>query len=146
MMIFRAFGGLDDFSNISSVAKWTIGSIGSPKNICAKNFIDWKQNTIDLHFKCEGNTEITDVLSSGVISFDNATDSDGLTEVFGKCFYDPEGADAEIFSLMPYFDRISFDADFLAQCAGKEKCEARLDTSPIAIPPDQKTAGQYVFL
>ena len=83
MMIFRTFGGLDNFDDTSSVTKWTLGFIGQPKNLCAKNFIDWSKDTVNLNFKCEGNTEISDVLSSGVISFDDAEDYAGLVEVFG---------------------------------------------------------------
>ena len=58
MIIFRAFGGLDDFKNIKMGAKWTIGEIGIPKNLCSKNYIDWSKSTIDFHFKCEANTQI----------------------------------------------------------------------------------------
>ena len=54
MLIFRAFSGLENFSNITSTVKWTLGSIGQPKSLCAKNFVDWNKDTIDLHFKCEG--------------------------------------------------------------------------------------------
>ena len=54
MLIFRAFSGLENFSDITNTVKWTLGSIGYPKNLCAKNFVDWNKDTIDLHFKCEG--------------------------------------------------------------------------------------------
>ena len=84
-----------------------------PKNLCQKSYIDWSKSTIDLHFKCEGHTQIKEVFSSGVISYQSSEDYAGIVEVFGKCFYDPEAYDAEKFFLMKYFDAAGFNQQFL---------------------------------
>ena len=60
---------------------------------------------IVLNFECYGNTRITEVLSSGIVSYQNATDYTGLVEVFAKCYYDPNGYDEEYFYYMDYFDK-----------------------------------------
>ena len=121
IVIFKPFQGLEDFDNIKLSAKWTISEIGMPKNLCSKNYINWEKSTVDFHFKCEGNTQIDEVISSGVISFQNTTDYAGIVEVFGKCYYnpDPTAYDADQFFLMEYFDTAGFNSEFLAQCHGE---------------------------
>jgi len=54
------------------------------------------------------------VFSSGIISYDSATDYPGLVEVFGKCYYDPKASDARLFQYMSNFDQAKFDAQLLS--------------------------------
>ena len=48
MVIFRSYSGLDSFSSINPTANWSFGSMGYPKNLCSKNYIDWSQESINL--------------------------------------------------------------------------------------------------
>ena len=62
------------------------------------SLVDWdNQDSITLMFECNGHTQVTSVFSSGIVSYANSTDYPGLTEVFGQCYYDPEGPDADQF-------------------------------------------------
>ena len=85
------------------------------------------------------------MLSSGIISYANITDYEGIVEVFAKCFYDPLAYDAYLFTLMDYFDADGFNKDLLAQCAGKTDCQATISNSYFAVPEDKKQAGQFAF-
>ena len=57
-----------------------------------------------MHFTCQGHTAIKEVLNAGVVSYTDADDYKGLSEVFGKCYYDPEAYDAYLFPYMSGFD------------------------------------------
>ena len=47
---------------------------------------------------------MTEVLSSGIISYTSEDDYPGIVEVFAKCYYDPNAFDAYLFPYMQYFD------------------------------------------
>ena len=93
MLVFRGFAGGAAFD---TVANWSFGSIGFPTNLCSKAPLDWSSTTgnIEMVFECKAHTQISEVFSSGVVSYNSATDYNGLVEVFGKCYYDPEAPDA----------------------------------------------------
>ena len=74
------------------------------------------------------------MLSSGIVSYANVTDYEGIVEVYAKCFYDPLAYDAYLFPLMEYFDADGFNADLLAQCEGKAYCHAKISNSYFAVP------------
>lgn len=64
-------------------------------------------------FECQAHTQISEVFSSGVISYDSPTDYNGLVEVFGKCYYDAEDSDAYLFPYMKYFSADQFESELM---------------------------------
>ena len=112
MIVFRSFAGLEGFKSINPTANWSFGSIGYPSYMCRKNFIDWEKEKINLSFRCEGHTEITEVLSSGVVSYENVDDYPGLVNVFGKCYYGEPG-DEKYMPYSKYVDTDSLNKDLL---------------------------------
>ena len=94
--------------------------MGFSQNLCSKSMLDWSQSSIEFNFKCEGHTEITEILSSGIVSYDSAEDYQGLTEVFAKCYYEPTMTDAKYFPYMQYFNADQFNGELLSHCLGKQ--------------------------
>jgi len=142
MIVFRAHAGLVSFQGFNPTVDWSFGSMGFPQNFCRKNFIDWSQTTIDFNFQCQGQTEISSVLSSGIVSYASETDYPGLVNVFGKCYYDPSEYDANLFPYMKYFDTTAFDSELLRQCQGKNACMAQLSLGAFtSVPAAERTAG-----
>ena len=74
------------------------------------------------------------MLSSGVISYSDVDDYPGLVEIYGKCYYEPDGYDAHLFHYMDYFDAEGFNAQFLNKCRGNNHCTAHLSLDHIKIP------------
>ena len=60
-------------------------------------------------FECETDHRITDVLSSGIITYANVTDYAGIVEVYAKCYYDPEAYDAYLYPYMENFKQDLFN-------------------------------------
>ena len=90
MLVFRSFGGVVDFKGYSIITNWSFGSFGYPKALCSKNLINWSdssQDSIELNFKCQANTQITEVLSTGIVSYSSSDDYAGLVDVFSSCYY-----------------------------------------------------------
>ena len=141
MIVFRSFNGLGDYAALSPVANWSFGGMGYPTYLCRRNLIDWSEQTIDLNFHCQGRTEITEVLSSGVMSYEDSEDYPGLSIVFGQCYYDPEGYSARYFKYMQYFDSEAFNQEFLRKCEGKTDCRPSMSLSSITIPEAERTQG-----
>ena len=87
--------------------------------LCSKTFLDWQDPTsLNMVFECNGQTQISGILSAGIMSYSATNDYARLTNMVAKCFYDPDGSDADLFTLMPYFDRAAFDSELLAVCLG----------------------------
>lgn len=52
-------------------------------------------------FECENDHRITEVLSSGIITYSSTEDYAGIVEIYAKCYYDPDAYDAYLY---PYMD------------------------------------------
>lgn len=74
MVVFRSFGGVVNFKGFAWTANWSFGSLGFAQNLCSKAMLDWNESTITMNFKCEAHTQITEVLSSGIVSYSSADD------------------------------------------------------------------------
>ena len=116
MIIFRSFSGLDSFQSLAATVNWSFGSMGFAQNLCSKAMLNWGSPGLELNFRCEGHTQISSVLSSGIVSYSSAEDYQGLTEVFAKCYYDAEMSDASYFPYMQYFNADVFNAELLTAC------------------------------
>ena len=65
-----------------------------------------------MSFRCQGHTEISEVLSSGIVSYENADDYPGVVNVFGKCYYDATEDEAYM-PYTKYVDTTSLNAELL---------------------------------
>ena len=96
MLVFRSFKGTDGLEGYTMTSRWSFGNIGYPSNLCSKaplmltSASESSDESTSMVFSCQGHTEITKVLSSGVVGYSSSDDYVGLTEVFGTCFYDSE--------------------------------------------------------
>ena len=114
VIIFRSFSGLEGYEGISRMANYSFGSLGFPDNLCSKTYLNWdKSDGVSMVFTCQQHTQISKVLSSGIISYDSADDYPGLVEVFAKCYYDPTHYDVELFPYMKYFDEQKFNKSLM---------------------------------
>ena len=70
MIIFFAYPGLDYLKGkaLHTFARISFGNIGFAGTVCGKNIITWDSSKTNLYFQCEGTTQITDVVSSGLIT------------------------------------------------------------------------------
>ena len=148
MIIFRSFAGVRVFNNFSPLTNWSFGSIGYPTELCSKAPLDWSQSGstgINMVFECQAHTQIRAIYSSGIISYESPTDYEGLVEVFGKCYYDPDATDAHLFPYMQYFKAEQFNSELMAQCEGKNTCTATLSYDSFQVPLLKRTNGQFAF-
>ena len=107
IIVFRSFSGVSHYSGFGATANWSFGSIGFPTNLCSKTVLDWDKypdGEIKMVFNCEKHTSVSEVFSSGIVSYANETDYPGLVESFAKCYYDEQDSDAYLFPYMQYFN------------------------------------------
>ena len=121
-----------------------------PTNLCQKAFINWDQadagGDIQMKFTCQKHTQVTKVLSSGIVSYQNEDDYDGLVEVFGKCYYKESDPDADLYPYMKYFDKVQFEYELLKECYGQQQCQASISYKAFeSIPNWKRNNGQFAF-
>ena len=67
------------------MTNWTFGGIGFATNLCRKTMLQWDKTdttTLDLVFECQGHASVSEVLSSGIVSYSSENDYAGLAMVF----------------------------------------------------------------
>ena len=85
MLVFRSFMGTDGLDGYTMTSRWSFGNIGFPSNLCSKaplmftSTAESSDKSTSMVFSCQGHTEITKVLSSGVVGYSSSDDYVGLT-------------------------------------------------------------------
>ena len=68
MVLYWTVGGYGNISkDIDLYAQTSFGNMGFSKAICSKQLINWEDAAVEMEFRCEKTTEITDVLDAGVL-------------------------------------------------------------------------------
>ena len=65
---------------------------------------------------------MTEVLSSGIMSYTDIEDYKGLVDVYALCYYDSELPNANLFPFMANFDQETFNDELLSQCLDQDTC------------------------
>ena len=134
------------FLDYTSLSDLSFGSLGIPSNLCSKAMLDWTDaqgtDSINMVFECAGETQVSEVMNSGIISYEGLIDYSGIVEIFAKCYYDPDNYDAYLFYFMQYFDAEAFNADLLDKCYGQQLCNATMSMDYFkGIPEEKRTVG-----
>jgi hypothetical protein len=98
---------LEGFGLISAVS---FGNMGFASTNCGKNFIYWNETeSTELGFRCQGSTQITQVMSVGIIQYQDESNLAGLNQTFHSCYADPEGdTGTNAYDLIQYFPTETF--------------------------------------
>ena len=68
MVLYWTVGGYGNISkDVDLYAQTSFGNMGFSKAICRKELINWEDEAVEMEFRCEKTTEITDVLDVGVL-------------------------------------------------------------------------------
>lgn len=91
MGLFRSIGGDYDLVKYNWVGKLSFGSLSFGTPLCSKAVIDWKgSESTKFIYRCPYGTHVSDVFSSGIVSYTDIEDYRGLVEVYAECYYDSE--------------------------------------------------------
>ena len=102
-----SFGGLDYMGDrVSIFAKYSFGNMGFSGSICGMNVVFWDSPTSNLDYQCQGTTQITSVISSGIM-LDSDLPFGTDPDVLHRCYMDDDQVKKS--PLMPYFDKTAFE-------------------------------------
>ena len=88
--IFKSFEGLSNFDYfVNGVSTGSLGNIGFSGSVCNKRPIDWlNRDSLTLRVKCEATTQISGLLSSGMMLDDGFPG--GNDDAVHNCYIDPD--------------------------------------------------------
>jgi len=136
MGLLKSFGGLEylEDQKVSFSALHSLGNIGFATTVCSRSVMNWSDNEISLNFQCQGTTQITQILSSGLLYdkiLPRGTDDNSLR----VCSMNASQVASSPF--MPFFKKSVFEQMLLAECKGRQQCHFRIRSGMLTNMPDE---------
>ena len=135
MGIYRSFDGLGNLDEyVTLTADVSFGNMGFSGPICSKMPVDWNNDdSVIMSFGCQQTTEITEVLSSGMML--DLGFPGGKQDAVHDCYIDPDNPTLMESFEMSQFRTENFNRILMAECKGKTSCTVEFPFESFARMP-----------